>query len=126
MSAMKGKCLNILNIYEDNLWALGDRSLPVPVILPKPPAVKNSNEPDLQEKSELNQLEKSIEAKLTIDDKKVHDAETKSDEEESARSDVDHEKLMEECFLCSIKYRAKEFKLPIIISTFMKIMQSCS
>jgi hypothetical protein len=34
MSAMKGKCLNILNIYKDNLWALGDKSLEVPLISP--------------------------------------------------------------------------------------------
>ena len=32
MSGMRGKCLSILHLYQDNLWSMGDRSLTVPNI----------------------------------------------------------------------------------------------
>ena len=38
MSGMRGKCLIMLQIFQDNLWSLGDRSISVPEI----PTVKNS------------------------------------------------------------------------------------
>lgn len=39
--------------------------------------------------------------------------------------EIDHEKILLECFQCAIRFKSKEFKLPIIVSTFMKIMQTC-
>jgi hypothetical protein len=32
MSGMRGKCMIILHMHNDNLWSMGDRSLPVPNI----------------------------------------------------------------------------------------------
>ena len=32
MSAMRGRCLSILHIHRDGLWAMGDKSLVVPNI----------------------------------------------------------------------------------------------
>ena len=51
MSAMKGKGLIILNIYNDNLWAMGDKSIQIPLILPQSDdkQVEKSNETDLSE-----------------------------------------------------------------------------
>ena len=49
MSAMKGKCLNILQIFQDTLWASGDKSVQVP-ILPSPIGLKASSFEDFAEK----------------------------------------------------------------------------
>ena len=52
---------------------------------------------------------------------KVNDEEDNEEEE----VEIDHEKILLECFQCAIRFKSKEFKLPLIVSTFMKIMQTC-
>lgn len=129
MSAMKGRCVSILNIYEDNLWAMGDKSIQIPLILPQSDdkQVEKSNETDLSEVKNETQTE-NINDQLEVESKELDEKLNIVDEVDEANntSEVDHSKLLEECFLCSIKFRTKEFKLPIIISTFNKIMQTCS
>ena len=129
MSAMKGRCVSILNIYEDNLWAMGDKSIQIPLILPQSDdkQVEKSNETDKSEVKNETQIE-NINDQLEVESKELDEKLNIVDEVDEANntSEVDHSKLLEECFLCSIKFRTKEFKLPIIISTFNKIMQTCS
>lgn len=45
--------------------------------------------------------------------------------EEDTEAEIDHEKIVMESFQCAIRFKNKEFKLPVIVSTFMKVMQSC-
>jgi hypothetical protein len=125
MSAMKGRCVTILNIYEDNLWAMGDKSIQIPLIFPQKDEKQEEKEQSIDIKDEIASNETEDEQNKPNDQL---DVESKELEEKLNIVDeaVDHSKLLEECFLCSIKFRTKEFKLPIIISTFNKIMQTCS
>lgn len=131
MSAMKGKCLNMLHIYRDKLWSLGDQSIPLPHI-EKPVQQSQSVEPAFEEpaattedKVEGDETVSQL-SELNLDDKKTsaQDADD-SNEECSGAEGVDHEKILIDAFVVAVKYKSKEFKLPIIVSTFVKIMQSC-
>ncbi len=44
---------------------------------------------------------------------------------QSESADIDNEKILLESFQCAIRFKSKEFKLPIIVSTFMKTMHAC-
>jgi hypothetical protein len=133
MSAMKGKCLNIVNIYTDNLWAMGDKSIEVPNIPTPEPVVEKKSETEEMPKQALENevVDASVEPKIELKEneedvsqieEKIDNLELKEDENKSV---VDHEKILEDSFLCAIKFKQKEYKLPIIVSTFMKIMQTC-
>jgi hypothetical protein len=50
--------------------------------------------------------------------------ETINKEETQTHVELDHEQIVLESFQCAIKFKSKEIKLPIIVSTFMKIMQA--
>lgn len=138
MSAMKGKCLNILQIYQDNLWSLGDKSLQVPNI-PIVRSTQQINEEIDKNKTDESKSEQATEVEqvkieteelsnkvenLGITEAKA-EAIQEENQEEQDKNIIDHEKLLTECFLSTVKFKSKEFKLPIIVSTFMKIMQSC-
>jgi len=142
MSGMKGKCLSIFHIYQDNLWALGDQSIQVPFIPSPVPILKQ-----LEEAQEVNQeknkedtkaelaretLEEQIEKVLIEEDSEKEqpenekEIEKKNEEEaEQTKLQVNHEQILEEAFLCAVKFKSKEFKLPVLVSTFMKTLQSC-
>lgn len=154
MSGMRGKCLDMLHVYEDNLWALGDKSIKIPMI-PSPVVVAaTSTETSDDEKSgevDTNKEKTDSEAigdstakqigKLKLDEdsssaelcgNRVIEQEAKeetqqeSDTETGSKEDeIDHEKLLVDSFLCAVKFKSKELKLPVIVSTFMKVMQSC-
>jgi hypothetical protein len=62
---------------------------------------------------------------LKLDDKEEAVDESELNEEEEKKDDIDHEKLLLDSFLTAAKFKSKEFKLPVIVSTFMKIMQTC-
>lgn len=127
MSGMRGKCLNILQIYQDTLWALGNRTIPVPNI-PTAPKVPESqkltdNKPETETISTDDiKVETESELAASIEKLEIKDDEKLEDKNEEI---VDHEKILTDCFLSAIKFKSKEFKLPIIVSTFMKTMQSC-
>ena len=55
----------------------------------------------------------------------VEDLKLSDEVNEEEEVEIDHEKILLECFQCAIRFKSKEFKLPLIVSTFMKIMQTC-
>ena len=137
MSAMKGKCLNILQIFQDTLWASGDKSVQVP-ILPSPIGLKASSFEDFAEKvnARINKEEaaeageeKADEIKEMISELRVEEylnqQETNENnmKQESDR-ELDHERILTDAFLVAVKFKSKDFKLPVIVSTFVKTMQA--
>ena len=137
MSAMKGKGLIILNIYTDNLWAMGDKS-DLPLVAPIVISSTNISDPSEIANRKEDSNEKSTNEALIIDNLNLNDPENSKSNEASSITNIlgqdleteklnqiDHEKVLEESFLCAIKFKSKEFKLPIIVSTFVKIMQTC-
>ena len=58
-------------------------------------------------------------------EKKIEKKTSKASVNDETETAIDHEKVLEDSFLCAIKFKQKEFKLPVIVSTFMKIMQTC-
>jgi hypothetical protein len=139
MSGMKGKCLDMLHVYQDSLFALGDTSIQLPLVqpparVPQPEETKedvesvqvevpeqiDSKTPAADQPSEINELVSD----LKINPEKV-DKEAEDNGEEPKQDSVDHEKILTDAFLIAVKYKSKEFKLPIIVSTFMKTMQTC-
>jgi hypothetical protein len=137
MSAMKGKGLTILNIYTDNLWMMGDKS-ELPLITPflstetKIPETTNASSIDDYSKVALTDVALNIN-NLDLNNPSNTDANeviSKNTEDgdpdaENSSEQINHENVLEESFLCAIKFKSKEFKLPIIVSTFVKIMQTC-
>lgn len=139
MSGMRGKCLNMLHIYEDNLWALGDKSIKIPFIPSAVPVAietpeKQENEPEVNEAEieEESTTEKLSELKAEddVEKKEVEEAQAQEDEvndddNQKEDTEIDHEQLLIDSFLTAAKFKSKDFKLPIIVSTFMKVMQTC-
>jgi hypothetical protein len=146
--------MQLLHLYHDNLWQSGDTSISMPVIISKQEEKVTDVANKLEEThAKVNQLDKqnndeefetkmndlaeeicdtklgvseSIEqdsGKAVMDDAQldVDDTFTPKEETES----IDHEALLCESFLCAVKFKSKEIKLPIIASTFMKLMQQC-
>jgi hypothetical protein len=143
MSAMKGKCLNMLHVWQDTLFMLGDTTTQMPVIPsePSPTVVK-----PVEENDDLNAVEVAVDTSeatetTASDSKETAEAsaseisnlisEMKVDKqeeqrvEEAAAVDVDHEKVLTDAFLIALKYKSKEIKLPCLVSTFMKTVQAC-
>lgn len=137
MSGMRGKCLDMIHVYQDTLWALGDKSIKMPII-PTPVTnetpVDDDDKSDEDEKNEFEvQGDENLETKqfseLKLEDcetlKEAEKEETNEDADEKEEDEIDHEKLLVDSFCCAAKFKSKEFKLPVIVSTFMKVMQSC-
>ena len=126
MSGMKGRGLKILHIYQDNLWALGDRTIPVPniPIQETTTEIKTEKLETKNEENVLDQVEEKLE-ETKIDNEKIQESETQQENELKEENVLDHEKILTDSFLCAIKFKSKEFKLPVIVSTFMKTLQSC-
>ena len=118
----------MIHVFEDSLWALGDKSIKIPLI-PTPVAKETpettETEDDTKELCETEQL-----SELKLEDKTDEDQPRRVDDEleeedQPVDSELDHEKLLMDSFLTAAKFKSKEFKLPVIVSTFMKGMQSC-
>ncbi len=122
MSGMRGKCLNILHLYQDNLWSMGDRSLTVPNIptIVTAAAAATTTQSEITttttELAAISQLIEPIEKLELLENNNNNDEQTKQ---------IDHEQILTDCFIAAVKFKSKDFKLPIIVSTFMKTMQSC-
>ena len=69
----------------------------------------------------MQQLELSDESTKN----KPNEPDGAADAIEEVEKELDHEQILLECFQSAIKFKSKEFKLPIIVSTFMKILQTC-
>jgi translation initiation factor 2D len=137
MSGMKGKCLSILHIYQDHLWALGEQSIQVPFIpssalTPKPVEEKNEEKQEkIEEETNSALVQENLDERMEMVKIDEQDKEEQQEKEENIEKksddepEVNHEKILEEAFLCAIKFKSKEFKLPVLVSTFMKTLQSC-
>ena len=132
MSAMRGRGVAILHIFKDNLWMLGDQSLQPPFI-EKIKLNANELKPENREadkpKENLNEeiesleklkLEKECENEGIIQDQQQQ----QQDSGESEELKLDDE-LLKAIFFAALKYKSKEMKLPLIVSTFTKILQDC-
>lgn len=124
---MRGKGLNMIHCYLDNLWAQGDKSI-------EPPLISGPCE----EKSEIRENKEKVEYSETGDDENILEEKldnltteessklTSSEEsKEISEASVDHEEILTNSFLAACKFKSKEIKFPIVVSTFMKTMQSC-
>jgi translation initiation factor 2D len=125
MSAMRGRGIAILHIFKDNLWMLGDQSLQPPFI-EKIKLIANENK-DVGESKEVNNEETESLEKLKLEEKPE---EVKNDEKQQQHSDESEEmklddELLKTIFFAALKYKSKEMKLPLIVSTFTKILQDC-
>lgn len=120
MSQMKGKCVNIIHVYRDNLWALGDQTISLPVIpdIEEPLQVQEKE----QATSEITTQEENIE-NLKLSDTNHEDKSVAENTQEEVSELTDE--LLQIIFITALKYKSKEFTLPVIVSTFMKTLQSC-
>jgi translation initiation factor 2D len=136
MSAMKGKCLNMIHVYQDSLWALGDQSIQVPLISPPSTNAKTEtkpeetgiSEPSAETEAKIDDIVKSVEQVKIEDAPKPFEKTEKNQElnvETTNIETVDHEKILTDSFLIAIKFKSKDLKLPVIVSSFMKLMQNC-
>lgn len=121
---MRGKCLNMIHCYLDNLWNQGDKSIELPLITKTAEAEIESGEKleCTEYVKDPENLDEKIE-NLTIEES---DKPTSSEEyKENLETSIDHEEILTCSFLAACKFKLKEIKFPIVVSTFMKIMQSC-
>ncbi len=124
MSGMRGKCVNIIHTYKDTLWGLGDVNI-LPPVMPLQNEAKDEAtgfaasdlQQEYQQGSQVEAAENaSVESKTneSVDElAKQVEALTMTDE------------FLQTLFLAAIKFKTKEYQLPVIVSTFMKLMQSC-
>lgn len=128
MSAMKGKCLHLLHVYHDYLWTQGDKNIPLPLL---PSTFPNKidekiletkqEQPENKEELSIENVENQTESLENLNlCEETNESMAKNEE-----SQVDHEKILFDSFLTAVKFKSKEIKLPIIVSTFMKLMQTC-
>jgi translation initiation factor 2D len=125
MSAMRGRGIAILHIFKDNLWMLGDQSLQPPFI-EKIKLIANENQ-DVGESKEANNEETESLEKLKLEEKPEeveNEAIQQQHSDESEEMKLDDE-LLKTIFFAALKYKSKEMKLPLIVSTFTKILQDC-
>ena len=129
----------MLHVYQDNLWALGDQSLQMPVILAPTTGERTKLEENrsadadgLESSSEqtapenkLEDLSEKIEQINLNEEEKIQTVEIVESLDRSKADSVDHEQILTDSFLIATKYKSKELKLPVIVSTFMKLMQNC-
>ena len=53
MSGMRGKCVTILHIYQDQLWALGDQSIQPPIIPNSEIVAEGSTDEEVEKGNEI-------------------------------------------------------------------------
>ena len=133
--------MTILNIHGDFLWSLGDRSQPPFIATPTATAVQPDKEPashpetveekeqsasmTVQADNDTEEVSEALTTKLNVREETptLGEPEADSSASENEGDGIDHEQLLEECFLIAVKF--KDIKVPIIVSTFAKTMQTC-
>ncbi|CAH2220950.1 eukaryotic translation initiation factor 2D [Pelobates cultripes] len=140
-SGMKGKGINILHTYRDQLWVFGDKSSP-PSIAPLEvnPAPKDTEEEqDSPQESEISKTkevslpevpERELETlNLTEQGTVVPQNSTdKVEDEDEDTEDMGHcqrspqvmDSLLNQCFFHALKYKMKKPDLPLLTSTFLR------
>uniref|UniRef100_A0A671R5R4 Eukaryotic translation initiation factor 2D n=1 Tax=Sinocyclocheilus anshuiensis TaxID=1608454 RepID=A0A671R5R4_9TELE len=97
-SGMKGRGVNILHTYMDQLWAFGDKS--------HPPVMPVTNSPAQVEGEECEEEEQEV--------KDSSDPTPVLKEEE-----VQMDELLLQCFLHALKTKVKKSQLPLLTSNFL-------
>ncbi|XP_062854667.1 eukaryotic translation initiation factor 2D [Trichomycterus rosablanca] len=140
---MKGKGVNVLHTYMDQLWAFGDKSAP-PVIPVTDTALqaetdaepegeecseeggqneelKDDDEERKEQNSETSAVKSSCQSlqDLSLEDEEEGEQDTRSPQEQM-------DSLMFQCFLHALKCKVKKSELPLPTGTFLrKHMISC-
>ncbi|XP_066500354.1 eukaryotic translation initiation factor 2D isoform X1 [Hoplias malabaricus] len=154
-SGMKGKGVNVLHTYMDQLWAFGDKTFP-PVIPVKDTLVQvdgeiegvdcveggqedvvrnEGAESEGQESSETAAVESSCQSlqDLALGEKEneeeteeFKEEEVQGEEEDSRSPQEAMDALLFQCFLHALKSKVKKSELPLLTGTFLrKHMASC-
>ncbi|XP_027022536.2 eukaryotic translation initiation factor 2D [Tachysurus fulvidraco] len=140
---MKGKGVNVLHTYMDQLWAFGDKTAP-PVIPVTDPSVQAEADMDRGESDEEGTEDLAQESEgqndcgtaavesscQNIQDlclREEEDTEDVQSEEEDSRSPQEQmDSLLLQCFLHALKSKVKKSELPLLTGTFLrKHMASC-
>ncbi|XP_060737840.1 eukaryotic translation initiation factor 2D [Tachysurus vachellii] len=143
---MKGKGVNVLHTYMDQLWAFGDKSAP-PVIPVTDPSVQAEADMDREESGEEGTEDlaqeregqndcgtaavesscQNIQNLSLREEEKEEDTEDVQGEEEDSRSPQEQmDSLLLQCFLHALKSKVKKSELPLLTGTFLrKHMASC-
>lgn len=144
MSAMRGRGVNVIHIYKDNLWSLGDQSIMPPFIAKPVKHVEiqnetveaasdvdnnnNSDNKDTEEKVLTESGEENLHTDmegLKIESETSDENATASNFEQENKEFEMNDELLKTVFLAAIKFKSKDVKLPLIVSTFTKILQDC-
>ncbi|KAM9476111.1 eukaryotic translation initiation factor 2D [Clarias gariepinus] len=145
-SGMKGKGVNVLHTFMDQLWAFGDKTAP-PVIPITDPALHAeadvdggesgdegtedfSQEGEGQNDSETAAVEATFqnvqELSLQDGEKEEETKEMQGDEQDSRSPQEQMDALLFQCFLHALKCKVKKSELPLLTGTFLrKHMASC-
>ena len=118
MSGMRGRGVGILHIFKDYLWMLGNQNLQPPIIEKMKQTINELNPKAGEDQSRNDAVNKEASALEAL-------ALKGDDEENSHESDemVLEDEMLKTIFFASLKFKSKEIKLPIIYSTFTKILQ---
>ncbi|XP_042618576.1 eukaryotic translation initiation factor 2D [Cyprinus carpio] len=135
-SGMKGRGVNILHTYMDQLWAFGDKSHPPVMPVTNSPAevegeeceeeeqeVKDSSDPAPVETSCQNMQELRLdEHEVLKEEEPVEDKEGEdTNKEEDSRSPQEQmDELLLQCFLHALKTKVKKSQLPLLTSNFLR------
>ncbi|XDV48645.1 hypothetical protein PO909_018032 [Leuciscus waleckii] len=142
---MKGKGVNILHAYMDQLWAFGDKTHPPVIPVTNCPAPeegetdgeeceekegRDSSTPAAVETSCRNMQELRLDEHEVLkeeqldEDKEGKDTDGEEDDSRSPQEQMDE--LLLQCFLHALKTKVKKSDLPLLTSTFLsKHMVSC-
>lgn len=115
----------MLQLYQDFLWQTGDRNLAMPKIEPllKSEAIDDDDGSSKKIENEAtSQLvaEAEVATEAVVEKKPEQEA---ADNDENADNADNDEDLLFNSFMITIKFKSKDIKLPILVSTFVKLMQ---
>lgn len=115
----------MLQLYQDFLWQTGDRNLAMPKIEPllKSEAIDDDDGSSKKIENEAtSQLvaETEVATEAVVEKKPEQEA---ADNDENADNADNDEDLLFNSFMITIKFKSKDIKLPILVSTFVKLMQ---
>uniref|UniRef100_A0A8C1RWD6 Eukaryotic translation initiation factor 2D n=1 Tax=Cyprinus carpio TaxID=7962 RepID=A0A8C1RWD6_CYPCA len=135
-SGMKGRGVNILHTYMDQLWVFGDKSHPPVMPVTNSPAevegeeceeeeqeVKDSSNPAPVETSCQNMQKLRLdEHEVVKEEEPVEDKEGEdTNKEEDSRSPQEQmDELLLQCFLHALKTKVKKSQLPLLTSNFLR------
>ncbi|XP_026780886.3 eukaryotic translation initiation factor 2D [Pangasianodon hypophthalmus] len=145
-SGMKGKGVNVLHTYMDQLWAFGEKTTP-PVIPVTDPSVQAEADMDGEESGEEGMEDLAQESavqknsgtaavesscqnlqdlSLGEGEKDEETEEVQGEQEDSRSPQEQMDSLLFQCFLHALKSKVKKSELPLLTGTFLrKHMASC-